>query len=114
MTKTFRRLSLLLPLSLLAACATTERWNADGGDRKAGVVKLSYEYGEEVEPTLSERTADQIAQTRCKSWGYRDAELIPGVVRDCSSEEGNRCELWKVTREYQCHSGASLAHNLAP
>jgi hypothetical protein len=113
MTKTLRQLSLLLPLALLGACATTEHWNAESGDRKAGVVKVSFEHDDEVEPLLSETKADQIAENRCKAWGYREAELIPGVVRDCSSEDGNRCELWKVTREYQCQSGATLAHSLA-
>jgi hypothetical protein len=113
MTKTLRPVLLLIPFALLGACATTEHWNAESGDRKAGVVKLSYEYDDEVEPTLSERKADQIAENRCKSWGYREAELIPGVVRDCAAEEGNRCELWKVTREYQCQSHASFAQSFA-
>jgi hypothetical protein len=117
MTRTLLCVSLLIPaFSLLGACATSERWSPAGGDRETGIVKVSYEHGaEEVEPALSEAQADQMAESRCKTWGYRDAELIPGLVRSCTDEEGNRCELWKVTREYQCQSGgrntASLAHN---
>ncbi len=117
MTRTLRHLVLLIPaFSLLGACATTERWSPAGGDRDPGIVKVSYEHPDEAEPVLSAAQADQMAGSRCKTWGYRDAELIPGLVRSCTNEEGNRCELWKVTREYQCQSaapnGASLANNL--
>jgi hypothetical protein len=117
MTGTLRKLALLIPaFSLLGACATTERWSPAGGDREVGIVKVSYEHDDEVEPDLSEAQADQMAENRCKTWGYRDAALIPGLLRSCTNAEGNRCELWKVTREYQCQSGAqnaaSLAHNL--
>ena len=112
-----RNLALLIPaLSLLGACATTEHWSAAGGDRDAGVVKVSYEHGDEAEPTLSAAQADEMAESRCKTWGYHDAELIPGLLRSCTTADGNRCELWKVTREYQCQSGqsaASLAQNLS-
>lgn len=124
MTRTLRPLTLLLPvISLLGACATTEHWSNSGGDRDAGVVKVSYEHADEVEPTLSVAQADQMAENRCRTWGYRDAELIPGLLRSCTNADGNRCELWKVTREYQCQndvrtaqkdqSGASLASNLS-
>jgi hypothetical protein len=117
MNRTLRNLAVLIPaFSLLAACATTEHWSPAGGDRDAGVVKISYEHGDEAEPQLSDAQADRMADNRCKTWGYREAELIPGLLRNCASSEGNRCELWKVTREYQCQSGqnaASLAQNFA-
>ena len=118
MTGNLRKFALLIPaFSLLGACATTEHWSASGGDRDIGIVKISYEHEEAAEPELSVAQADQMADNRCKTWGYRDAELIPGLVRSCTNSEGNRCELWKVTREYQCQNasqnGASLATNLA-
>jgi hypothetical protein len=117
MTRTLLRLSLLIPaFSLLGACATSERWSPSGSDRETAIVKVSYEHEGEVEPRLSEAQADRMAENRCKTWGYGDAELIPGLLRSCTNEAGNRCELWKVTREYQCQSvaqnSASLAHNL--
>ena len=120
MTRTLLRVALLIPaFSLLGACATSERWSPAGGDREAGIVKVSYEHDGQVEPQPSEELADRMADNRCKTWGYRDAELIPGLLRSCTNEEGNRCELWKVTREYQCQidgadggqKTASLAHN---
>jgi hypothetical protein len=120
MTRILLRAALLIPaFSILGACATSERWSPAGGDRETGIVKVSYEHGDEAEPDLSEAQADQMADNRCKTWGYRDAELIPGLLRSCTNEEGNRCELWKVTREYQCQNDrenggrhtASLARN---
>jgi hypothetical protein len=117
MTRTLLRSALLIPaFCVLGACATSERWSPAGGDRETGIVKVSYEHGgEEAEPALSEAQADRMAESRCQTWGYRDAALIPGLIRSCTDEEGNRCELWKVTREYQCQSvarnAASLAHN---
>jgi hypothetical protein len=114
MTRTLRNLALLIPaFSLLGACATGGHWSSSGGDREAGVVKVSYEHSDEVEPTLSGVQADKLADNRCKTWGYREAELIPGLVRNCTNSEGNRCELWKVTREYQCQSGARIGASLA-
>ena len=118
MSGSFRNLALLIPaFSLLGACATTQHWSPSGGDREIGIVKVSYEHADAVEPELSTAQADQMADNRCKTWGYRDAELIPGLLRSCTNADGNRCELWKVTREYQCQNGsqngASLATNLA-
>ncbi len=111
-----RSLLLLPVLALLAAgCATGERWSASGGNKEIGVVRLSYEYPESQEPVMNEIKADRIADNRCSTWGYERAELIPGVLRDCSIEDGNRCSVWKVTREYRCanEQGPTLAGNWA-
>jgi hypothetical protein len=114
------RILLLLPvLGLLGitGCATPSQWSASGGNREIGVVRLSYEYAEREEPQMSEAVADRIAYNRCNTWGYSRAELIPGLLRDCTIEDGNRCEVWKVTREYRCEDpgkdGATLAGNFA-
>lgn len=117
---THTRIFLLLPaLALLGitGCATTENWSASGGNRDIGVVRLSYEYAQQEEPQMSEVLADRIADNRCNTWGYTRAELIPGLLRDCAIEDGNRCEVWKVTREYRCENpnkdAATLAGNFA-
>jgi hypothetical protein len=114
-----RILLLLSVLGLLgiAGCATPSQWSAAGGNREIGVVRLSYEYAESQEPQMSEATADRIAYNRCNTWGFSRAELIPGLLRDCTIEDGNRCEVWKVTREYRCEDpgkdAATLAGNFA-
>lgn len=107
---TIRTLSLMtaaLLLANLAGCATNKQWNVNGGDRKAGVVRLSYEYPEFKEPALSEAQAAELAANRCAIWGYENAQPIAGQVRQCSNMDGNNCDLWRVTREYQCVNGAA-------
>ena len=42
-----------------------------------------------------------------KDQGYKAAEEVPGQLRECSNKEGDNCDLWTVTREYQCRSGES-------
>jgi hypothetical protein len=89
-------------LASIAGCATSRGWNVSGGDREAGVVRLSYEYPEFQEPTLTAQQAADIAAQRCDQWGYDQARPIAGQIRQCSNMEGGNCDLWRVTREYQC------------
>jgi hypothetical protein len=106
---TIRSISLIAAAALLmnlAGCATGKQWNVSGGDRKAGVVRISYEYPEFKEPTLSDADAAELAAHRCDLWGYEGAQPIPGQVRQCSNMDGNNCDLWRVTREFQCVRGA--------
>jgi hypothetical protein len=102
---------LLIPSLLilgLTACASTKQWSASGGDRQDGVVRLSYEYPEFHQPTVSDVQAEQLAENRCHTWGYTHAEPIGGQIRQCSTTTDGNCVLWKVTREYQC-GDASMA-----
>jgi hypothetical protein len=97
----------------LGGCATTERWGVSGGDREQGVVRVSYEYPEFHQPVVSDEQALRIAINRCTGWGYEDAEPIAGQLRQCSNRSGSNCDLWTVTREYQCTDTASFAGNLS-
>src|SRR5262245_36924961 len=91
------------PVLLLAlgGCASTSHWTAAGGNKDIGVVRVSYEYAGN-QPAMSAAQADAMAENRCDTWGFERAELIPGTMRDCASNEGGACAVWKVTREYQC------------
>jgi hypothetical protein len=97
----------------LVACATTQQWNVSGGDRADGVVRVSYEYPEFEQPEVSDDQAMQIAISRCNGWGYDDAEPIAGQIRQCGNKDGANCNLWTVTREYQCKRDASFAAHLS-
>ena len=97
-------ISALLLLGL-TACASTQKWGAAGGNREAGVVRLSYEYPEFHQPQMSDTQAEALALNRCNAWGYQEAEPIAGQVRQCANMEGGNCNLWTVTREYQCKDG---------
>jgi hypothetical protein len=97
----------------LGGCATTQGWGVSGGDREQGVVRLSYEYPEFHQPAVSDEQALKLAVNRCNGWGYEDAEPIAGQLRQCSNKSGSNCDLWTVTREYQCTANASYAGNLS-
>jgi hypothetical protein len=103
-THSFRTLSITAGtlLVLLTGCATGREWNVSGGDRDAGVVRVSYEYPEFEEPALTAQQAAEIAAHRCDQWGYDAARPIAGQLRQCSNMDGANCDLWRVTRAYQC------------
>ena len=116
MIRTLRTVSLIassLLLLNLAGCATSKQWAVSGGDREEGVVRVSYEYPEFHQPKLSDEQAMKIATSRCNGWGYDEADPIAGQIRQCSNMEGANCDLWKVTREYQCTEDASFVGNLS-
>ena len=111
-----RSLPLLAAAALLAnlvGCATTQQWGVTGGDREHGVVQVSYDYAEFHQPEVSDAQALNTAVSRCHVWGYDDAEPIEGQLRQCSNKNGSNCDLWTVTREYQCTHGTSFATNLS-
>lgn len=104
---------VLISLANLAGCATAKQWSVSGGDRAAGLVRISYEYPEFKEPVLSDSQAAELAASRCDQWGYDDAEPIAGQIRQCSSMAAGDCDLWRVTREYQCTKDGAYVSKLA-
>jgi hypothetical protein len=96
-----------LLLLTLGACATTQqKWSAAGGNRESGLVRLSYEYPEFHQPTMSDAQAEAMALNRCNTWGYRKVEPIAGQIRECANTDDGNCNLWTVTREFQCKDGS--------
>jgi hypothetical protein len=91
----------------LGACATAERWSPAGGSRETGVVRVAYEYPEFQQPDVSDLQAEQLALNRCNAWGYQNAEPIAGQIRQCANMEDGNCNLWSVTREFQCSNADS-------
>jgi len=112
-TPALRFLASAALLLSLGACATSQKWAVTGGDRSDGVVKVSYEYPEFQQPEVSDAQAMKIAMGRCSGWGYDEARPIPGQTRQCSNMEGANCNLWTVTREYQCTSQGAFASNFS-
>jgi YecR-like lipoprotein len=100
----------------LAGCVSTKQWTSTGGDKEAGLVRMSYQYPEFQQPDISDDQATVLAASRCEAWGYERAEPVAGLVRECSNMEAGNCDLWTVTREFQCsgHYGdASVAARLS-
>src|SRR5436190_14260760 len=108
---------ILVPTTLilcLTGCASTKQWSATGGNREQGLVKLSYQYPEFHQPSVDDAQAQELAARRCAAWGYKQAQPIEGLVRACSKSDGGNCNVWTVTREYQCTGGdASYASRLS-
>jgi hypothetical protein len=103
-------LKILLASTLflgLGACATTEKWSPAGGSRETGVVRVSYEYPEYQQPDVSDTQAEKLALDRCNAWGYHEAQPIAGQIRQCANMDDGNCNLWSVTREFQCTHGDS-------
>lgn len=116
MIRSIRTLPLIASSILLlnmAGCATSKQWTVTGGDRADALVRVSYEYPEFKQPELSDEQAMKIATSRCNGWGFDNAEPVAGQIRQCSNMDGSNCDLWKVTREYQCTTNASFAGNLS-
>ena len=98
----------LLPLVVVVgfcACTSTKEWLATGGDKESGLVRISYQYSQVHKAEVSDAQAMTLAESRCSSWGYKRAEPVAGLVRECSDMQDGACESWKVTREFQCSSG---------
>jgi hypothetical protein len=89
-------------LCSVAGCATSRQWSVSDSEKAEGLVRVSYEFPEAHEPSLSENDARQLALHRCEGWGYDDAEPIAGQLRQCSNMDDGSCNLWTVTREFQC------------
>jgi hypothetical protein len=109
MHQPLRLLCLLALTAAFTGCASTEHWTVSNADRHEGLVRVSYEYPEFQQPTLSDSQAEKLAQGRCEGWGYDDAEPVSGQLRQCSNMANGDCDLWKVTREFQCTRQAAVA-----
>jgi hypothetical protein len=106
-------LAVAAVVAVSAGCATGKQWAVTDSDRDEGLVRVSYEFPEHQEPELSDEQAIKLAESRCNGWGYDDAEPIAGQLRQCSSMNSGDCELWKVTREFQCTREVAFADRLA-
>jgi hypothetical protein len=113
MHRSIRLLTLIAAAAAVAGCATSKQWSVTDSDRNEGLVRVAYEFPEFHEPQLSEEQALKLAESRCNGWGYDDAEPIAGQLRQCSSMNAGNCELWKVTREFQCTRDVAFADRLA-
>ena len=113
MHRSARLICLLTLASAFAGCATHQQWAVSGAEKDVGLVRVSYEFPEFHEPDVSERQAEQLALKRCEGWGYDDAEPIAGQLRQCSNMDDGNCDLWKVTREFQCTREVAQANQLA-
>src|SRR5574337_49697 len=99
-------------ISVLSGCATTKNWSATGGSRADATVRLSYSYGQFEKPQVSEQQAQNLASSRCATWGYTGAEAFGGSEQKCTMSGSMGCAEFQVTKEYQCTgTGNSTTRN---
>ena len=113
MPKSARLIALVLIAATFAGCASSRHWTESQSNREMGVVRVSYEFPEFHEPVLSDAQANKLALSRCEGWGYDQAEPIAGQLRQCSNMDNGDCDLWKVTREFQCSRSVAQANLLS-
>jgi hypothetical protein len=96
---------LLAALVLSASCATPKQYGAIGGSRSDGTVQLAYQYGGLEKPVVDSQQAVQLARSKCRAWGYEDAEAFGTEVTKCTASNQYGCTQWLVTSEFQCLGG---------
>ena len=90
---------------IMTSCATTKMWQATGGSKSDGTIKLSYQHNLYEKPVVNESQALGEAIKRCTSWGFNSAEAFGGSLTQCISPSmAGGCNMFQVTKEYQCTS----------
>lgn len=95
----------LVTALLLVGCATPtpKTLYPTGGSRSDGMVELSYEYGAFEQPQVNQEQGLVAARSRCRAWGYGDAEAFGSIKQQCQQVNGyGSCLRATVTIPYQC------------
>ncbi|PPD36778.1 MAG: hypothetical protein CTY18_03050 [Methylomonas sp.] len=93
----------IIVLAVIPACSVQRHWQATGGSKADGVVRLSYEVPTALKAVVDDQAGLQLAIKRCSSWGFKAAEPFGGETHNCIASGGlGGCSAHAVTREYQC------------
>ena len=101
-------LGVIAAALVMAGCASLDvdrDWQATGGSKSDGIIRLSYEQTEFERVNLSESQAVSLATKRCRAWGYPGkAEAFGGVTKQCTTliRGFSGCANFMITKEYQC------------
>ena len=102
-------LVFIVAICIISGCTTQRQidWQATGGSRSDGSIKLSIQYPNGVKPILNETQAINEATRKCAAWGYMGTEAFGGIIRTCSQygsgfATGVCVGTTTVTKEYQC------------
>lgn len=111
-----------IPLAVLAlsaalavtGCATKKDFYAMGGSRADGTVDMAYDFRQFEKPVVNVEQAKTIAKSKCRVWGYQDAEMFGGKRQQCHQIDGwGNCVAGQVTIQFQCigsgDSGSSIS-----
>jgi hypothetical protein len=103
MTTKIHILALLSLGLILGGCSVNVTPSPISGSKADGTVTLSYQYGVFQQPVVDWSTAQSQAMTRCKAWGYTNAEQFGGQNNQCLQYNGyGSCVNTQVNVTYQC------------
>ncbi|WLH33426.1 YecR family lipoprotein [Pseudomonas sp. FP2196] len=94
--------TLTLASLFLTGCATPKQWEATGGSKDNGVVQVSYELGQFESGQTSAEQGLTVAAQRCKTWGYKNAEVTGSEKNICRTMGQYNCLQTTITQDYLC------------
>ena len=93
----------IIGILFMSGCAVHKEYAATGGSRSDGTIELSYQVEQFEKPRVNEEQGKQLALSKCKKWGYNDAEAFGGKETDCQARNGyGNCISAKIITQYQC------------
>lgn len=94
---------LVMGLLVVAGCAVKKPYYATGGSRADGTVDMAYDIALMEQAVVDDNQAQQIANQKCKVWGYSESEPFGGKVENCYSRNGyGDCLRGQMVVKYQC------------
>ncbi|MCU0120863.1 YecR-like lipofamily protein [Pseudomonas sp. B2M1-30] len=94
--------TLALAAIALTGCATPKQWEATGGSKTDGIVQVSYELGQFESGQTSAAQGLATAENRCKTWGYKSAEITGSEKNICRTMGQYNCLQTTITQDYEC------------
>lgn len=88
---------------VLTGCAVKKDFYAMGGSRADGTVEMAYDFAPFESPKVSTDQAKSVARSKCRVWGYDDAEAFGGQRQVCNQYNGyGSCIAGNIIVQYQC------------
>ncbi|BAJ01946.1 YecR-like lipofamily protein [Shewanella violacea] len=95
----------LIALAIVLAtsgCVGKKDWQAAGGSKAEGIIKLSYTFSGNRNPQADDEQALKVAEERCQLWGFTGARPFQFVDVRCQRTHGASCGTHIVTKAFQC------------
>ncbi|MFM7711162.1 MAG: YecR family lipoprotein [Ferruginibacter sp.] len=104
MRKSDRQYYLLaIILILFSSCKVHKYLSVLDGSKADGTITLYFEYGSMERPVVHWDEAKKEALSKCKNWGYNNAEFFGSGVKQCTAYNINgQCIRWRVIYKCQC------------
>ena len=88
---------------LSSGCKVHKYLSVLDGSKADGIITLYYEYGSMERPVVHWDEAKKEALSKCKNWGYNNAEFFGSGVKECLAYNINgQCIRWRVLYKCQC------------